>query len=361
MTESGHSRTSPVFTINGEVARDLARDCLRLEIEEDTGGLRTMQAYFAATGAGAPGPPGRMLHLDGSEIDFGKPIQVSVGPPGTQRIVFDGVVSAIEAVFGDGVPPAVVVFAEDALMRLRMVRRMRTYTKVTDGDIAGAIAREHGLQSKVDVDGPRYRVVQQINQSDLAFLRERARLVEAEIWCDGQTLHMASRPKRTGTELALVQGGTLLAARICADLAHQRSAVTITGYDASTRDTIEERIGNEAIAAEITAGRTGPQVVERALGKSVSYRVREVPLESDQAQAWARAEMLRRSRRFVTMSGLTRGSPDMVVGSRVKLSDVGQPFDGGGYYVTRVRHSYDHASALRTYFEAERATVNEVT
>ena len=44
------------------------------------------------------------------------------------------------------------------------------------------------------VDGPRYDVVQQLNQSDLAFLRERARLVQAELWCDGRTLHLKLPP-----------------------------------------------------------------------------------------------------------------------------------------------------------------------
>jgi predicted nucleic acid-binding Zn ribbon protein len=49
------------------------------------------------------------------------------------------------------------------------------------------------------------------------------------------------------------------------------------------------------------------------------------------------------------------------VGSRVTLSRVGPPFEGGGYYVTQLRHSYDLVRGLRTRFEAERATVNEVT
>ena len=95
-------------------------------------------------------------------------------------------------------------------MRLRMTRRMRTYTEVTDADIAQPIADEHGLQADVDVDGPRYDVVQQLNQSDLAFLRERARLVQAELWCTGRTLHFSSRPRRRGTELTLVRGNELL-------------------------------------------------------------------------------------------------------------------------------------------------------
>jgi hypothetical protein len=70
--------------------------------------------------------------------------------------------------------------------------------------------------------------------------------------------------------------------------------------------------------------------------------------------------MLRRSRRFVTVTGTTRGSADMVVGSLLTLRRVGPPFEGPGYYVTRVRHTWDHKDGLRTRFEAERATVNEV-
>jgi phage protein D len=213
----------------------------------------------------------------------------------------------------------------------------------------------------VDVDGPRYDVVQQLNQSDLAFLRERSRLVQAELWVEGRTLHLASRTRRSGTELTLVQGNQLLSVRLCADLAHQRSEVVVTGYDASAADVIDERAQAEVIDAEVSRGRTGPRVVELALGASTTLRVREAALTGAEARAWARAEMLRRARRFVSVVGTTRGSPDMVVGSRLTLQQVGAPFEGSGYYVTRLRHTVDLARGLRTYFEAERATVNEVT
>jgi Bacteriophage probable baseplate hub protein len=299
-----------------------------------------------------------MLYVDGSAIDFGQSIQVSLGPDGEQRKVFDGLISAIEVVLRGSEPARVVVLAEDALMKLRMTRRMRSYTDVTDADIADAIARDHGLQSETAVDGPSYDVVQQLNQSDLAFLRERARLVQAELWCTGQTLHLASRPNRTGTTLTLVQGSDLLSVRLSADLAHQRTEVAVTGYDASAKTLIDERAEADVISAEITGGRTGPDILQRALGASITYRVREVSLTSDEARAWARAEMLRRSRRFVTVRGVTRGSPDMVVGSRLSLSSVGDPFEGDGYYTTRVRHTFDHTAGLGTHFEADRATVN---
>jgi phage protein D len=91
----------------------------------------------------------------------------------------------------------------------------------------------------------------------------------------------------------------------------------------------------------------------------VSHRVREAPLVDGEATAWAKAEMLRRSRAFVTVVGTTSGTPDLVVSSRVTLDRVGPPFDGDGYYVTRVAHSFDLIDGHRTRFEAERPTVNQ--
>ena len=361
MTENLLAVASPVFTVGGEAVRGLARDCVLLVVTEGVEGLRTLEAHLVATGIGAAGPPGTLLHLDSSEVDFGTDLVVALGPEGTQRTVFDGTVSGLEVVLGDSEPPRVVVLAEDRLMRLRMTRRMRSYTRITDAELARRIAQDHGLDAEVDVTGPTYDVVQQVNQSDLAFLRDRARLLQAELWCTGRTLHFSDRPRRQGTRLTLVHGNELLSVRLTADLAHQRTDVAVSGFDARTKEVIDERAGASTIHAEAAAGRTGPEVLEKALGASATFRVREAPLTSAEAAAWARAEMLRRARRFVTVSGQTRGSPDLQVGSILRLELVGAPFEGDGYYVTRVTHTYDMEHGLRTAFEAERPTVNGAT
>ncbi|MGR6320732.1 contractile injection system protein, VgrG/Pvc8 family [Micromonospora soli] len=360
MTEAPLTVVSPVFTVDGQLMRELARDCFRLDVCEGVEGLRKLQACFLATGAGALGPPGDLLHLDGGTIDLGKSLRVAIGAQHEQRFVFDGKVSAIELTLGDADPPYVTVFAEDALMGLRMTRRMRTYRDKTDAEVAAELAREHGLQADTDADGPRYDVVQQFNQSDLAFLRERARLVQAEIWCTERTLHFRTRSQRTGSEVTLVRGGDLIEARLTADLSAQRSAVVVTGYDADRREVINEKAGPDALDAEVTGGRLGARLVERALGASTTLRVREAALTSAEASAWARAEMLRRGRKFVTVNGTTNGTPDLMVGSRLTLQRSGAPFDGSGYYVTRVRHTFDLRRGFRTCFDAERATLNEV-
>jgi phage protein D len=360
MTEAPLTVVAPVFEVGGEVVGELARDCIRLEVCEGVEGLATMQARFLAVGAGALGPQDRLLHLDGTTVDLGSAVKVALGPDHQRRFVFDGQVSGIELILGDGDAPVVVVHAEDALMRLRMTRRMRTYRQATDAEIAEELAGEHGLQADADADGPRYDVVQQANQSDLAFLRERARLLRAELWCTGRTLHFRSRETRQGTEVTLVRGGELLCARLVADLADQRSEVVVTGWDAGLKELIDERAGPDVVEAEVSGGRTGARLVASALGDSTSLRVREAALTAEEAGAWARAEMLRRGRRFVCVTGTTNGTPDMVVGSRLTLQLVGGPFEGAGYYVCHVRHTFDLREGFRTRFEAERATLNEV-
>jgi phage protein D len=330
-------------------------------VDETTDGLKTLVARLAGSVPHPDEPDVPELYLNGSVVDFGKKIELSLGPGGGARTVFSGVVSAIEAAYAEAKEPEVVIFAEDRLMDLRMTRRMKKYEKMTDADIASDIAGQHGLTPSVNADGPKYDVVQQWNQSDLAFLRERAARIQAEVWVDGDTLHFETRPNRTGTEITLVNGNQLLEVQVRADLAHQRTKVKVSGYDATERDAVDEEAAGDAIQGEISGGKTGPDLLQRAFGERVSRIVRDVPLTDGEAREWARAEMLRRARGFVTAVGTTNGTPDLVVGSKVKLDRVGGPFNGGGYYVTRVHHSYDRTDGFRTRFEAERATVNEGT
>lgn len=348
---------APVFEVEGQVQGEMARDVVRLEVEEATDGLRSLSLRLRAQGPGAASSSQQVLYLDGAILDFGKRLAVSIGATGLARTVFRGVISGIEAAFAEAMEPQVVVFAEDALMQLRLTRRTRMYQDVTDADLARAIAGEHGLAADATAEGPRYDVVHQWNCSDLAFLRERARLIQAEVFVHQDTLHFQSRGQRGGTELTLVQGNHLIEVQLRADLSHQRSEVRVSGYDARERDGIDESAGADVLRAEVTGGRTGPDILARAFGERVTRRIAEAPLTDAEARAWARAEMLDRCRGFVTVVGTTRGSPEMMVGSRLTLERVGAPFAGGDYYVTAVRHTYDLEDGHRTHFQAERATV----
>ena len=354
--------SAPVLRIDGERMAALARDLLRLEVSEDTQGMKRLAARFTAWGS-VPGSDNEdWLHLDGREFDFGKRLEVSLGAAADPRTVFSGRISAIETELREGTEPQVLVFAEDALMDLRLSHRCKTWEDSSDADIVRAIAGEHGLQAEVDADGPTHAVVQQWNQSDLAFLRERARLLQAEIWLEDTRLHFATRERRPAPEITLINGNQspgaagnkLLQLNARADLAHQRSEVHVGGYDVAARDSIDESAAADAVRSEAGPGRLGVELLGQAFSEFKGHRLREVPLNSETATAWARAELLRRARGFVRIQGLTNGSPDMVVGSSVTLEGVGAMFGGGRYRVTQLTHSYDLQHGHRTRFMAER-------
>jgi uncharacterized protein len=345
--------------VDGEVKGELGRDLVRLEVEDSVLGLKTLRARFSNWGPIAGGREHGFRYFDGQIVDFGKQLEVSLGPLSESRLVFSGAITAIEGRFEEASEPELVVFAEDALMQFRMARRFKTYADTTDAEIARAIADEHQLEVALDAPGPTYDQVQQWNQSDLAFLRERAALIGAEVWIADDTLHFMARGSRTGTELSLAVGSDIVSLSVRADLAHQRTGVHVCGYDAQARDVIDEEAGVDAVRAETSGGRNGIDVLEGAFGAAVSYRTRDVPETGAEARDWAKAELLRRARAFVSVRGVARGQPDLIVGSRISLLRVGAPFEGEPYYVTRVLHSYDTSEGFRSRFDAERATLSE--
>ena len=351
------SSTIPELKVAGQAQPDLARDLQSLQVEEDVHGMKRLVASFVATGPRQGAQDEQLNWLDGQVLDFGKALVVSMGPTDARTQVFEGKVSALELAMDQGRAPEVVVFAEDTLMQLRITRRFKTYENVSDADLVQQIASGHGLSAQADAQGPTWPLVQQWNQSDLAFLRDRARRLAAEVWVADGALHFATRDKRNGNSVTLIQGGTLMQVRLRADLAHQRSKVVVGGFDDAEQDAIDEDAPGSTAASEAQGHTHGPQVLERAFGERVSYRVREVPLQDAQATAMARAALLERARRFVAVSGVADGNAAIQVGSLLKLERVSPMFEGEGFYVTRVKHSFDLEAGFRTHFEAERPWV----
>jgi len=359
MTEELFYNARPVFTVDGEDISDLARDIIYLTVDETVDGLKSLEAHFTAIGPVQGHDTESLLYLDGRYVDFGKRLQVAIGPMSRQRFIFDGFISAMEIQFDESQEPEFCIRAEDKLMDFRMTRRSRTFEDMSDQQIAEELANEHGVQAEVNALGPTFNQIQQCNMSDLAFLRERARLLQAEVWIEGDTLHFKTRDNRSATELTLIRGTDLIQTKIVADLAHQRTKIHIGGYDADSASAIDESAGEEAISGEIGRGRTGMSILQNAFGQRISKRVMEVPLDASEAAAWAEAEMRRRARQFVTVNAIANGSADMIVGSLLTLEQVGEPFIGEGYYVTKVSQQYSLANGHRTHFAAERATIND--
>jgi len=340
----------PGFTVAATAQPRLDSGLLRFVCSENEAGLSHCEAEFGNWGD-AGGSTG-FLWFDRSVLDFGKDFVVKIGG----ATIFDGRIMGLEARFPPLAPPTLVVHAEDRLQDLRMARRTRVFENQADADIVRTLCSDHGLTADTDLSGPSHAVLTQINQSDLAFLRQRAALADADLWLEGKTLHAAQRASRSDSGLELVQGARLREFNVLADLAHQRTAVVCTGWDVAAKAAISSEATASAISSEAGGGTSGPAVLQQALGARKDTVAHCLPLESGAAQAYAEAHLRALARRFLRGRGVADADTRLHVGRTVKLSGLG-PLFSGAYAVVETSHRFDVAVGLRTEFVVERAWI----
>jgi hypothetical protein len=350
-TDAALYAAKPSFAIDGTARPALGQGCLELSTEETSAGLCHCEATFLNWGPRGGGTG--YLYFDRQLLDFGKRIAIEAGGGVGAGPIFDGRVTGLEGRFLRQRPHEILVLAEDRLQDLRMTRRTRTFEQISDADLFRQLASQHGLQAQVNVTGPTHRLLAQVNQSDLAFLRERARAIDAELWVEGTNLVVQRRDQRRGATVPLNLGRGLLECTIAADLAGQVSGFTVTGWDVSAKQTIRHRAADAALAGELGSGTAGGGILSSALGTRDQQVVHLLPLTTLEAQALAEAHYRQAARRFVSGEGLAETDARIRVGGYVELHGVGPLFQGE-YYVTRVRHVFDPKRGMRTQFAFER-------
>ncbi|MFB6247932.1 MAG: phage late control D family protein [Salinibacter sp.] len=324
-----------------------------MRVEETTDGLYNCELTFSNWGPVGSDAVG-FLHFDQETFDFGAALTIDALAGDKRKTVFEGRVTGLESQVPDTQVPSLVVWAEDRLQDLRMTRRTRTFENVSDEDVARQIARDHSLETDLDVDGPTHNVLAQVNQSDLAFLRDRARAVDAEVWVEGKTLRLQDRARRDAGDLTLTHGEGLRSVNVRADLAHQQTDFAVSGWDVQAKESIEETADKGALQGELNGGRSGAAALKEALGERTQQMVHTTPLTTDEARAVAKASFRQHARRFVEARGVAEGDGRLRVGAKVKLVGVGGLFEGGRYTITEVRHTFDSEDGYRTHFTAQR-------
>jgi phage protein D len=344
----------PTITLDGKANESLRQGLLALMICEDTQGLYRCEATFGNLSGKSDGID--FLYFDRQTIDFGKAFRIQL----QDDLLFEGRITGMEARFPSKSPPELVVLAEDALQDLRMTRRTRTFVDQSDADVFNKIADDHQMGKNVQLTGGSYKVLAQVNQSDLAFLRERARAIEAELWvatdASGKpTLNARTRGDRaTGTPVKLGWRNELTELNVVADLAGQRTSVLASGWDVSAKDKVTHTASDSDLGSEIGNDESGASILQAKFGDRKESIAHGVPFTQQEAEARAKAYFKIQARRFVVGHGVARTNGNLRVGTFVDLDGLG-PLFNGKYYLAEVRHRFDGRCGLRTELEVERA------
>jgi phage protein D len=341
----------PSVEIEGKRHATLTAALSTMDIFESSDGLSHCELVFGNWGG--PERAG-FQHFGRDVLEFGKALKIALGT----AALFEGRIGAITARFPDGGTAQVGVWAEDRLMDLRMTRRTRCFADASLADVARRIASDHGLQPQIDATGETCKLLAQVNQSDLAFLRDLARREDAQIWAEGTRLHVAQRARRQGGTVKLAWAGTLREFYVSADLAHQRTKLVGAGWNVADKRIAKHEADEAAIRPELAGGASGASTLRRAFGARADTLAHHVPASDAQAHALADASFRHLARRFVVGRGVAQTTPALRVGARVSIAGVGPLFEGN-YTITDVQIRFDAKLGLRTEFCCDRPSIGQ--
>lgn len=345
---------TPSITIDGETNPLAEASLSNLVVTEDTGGMASAEIVLLNSNAGG-GSEYSFFNRD--VVDFGSEVIVTLGSDEGRGDVFAGRVTGVRADYPQESNAQLVLLAEDGLQALRMVRRSRVFEDVSDAEAIELVIQDHDVQGSVDLPGPTRAVVAQIDQSDLAFIRERATLAGGELWIDGSILNVSPRADRRGEPVTLSFRQNLRSASLTGDLIDQRTSLSIGGWDVQAKEAINVEATVSVLGSERNGGTAGPELVEEVFGARPERVVHQVPLDADEAQVMANARFAQLARRFVSGDLLTDGDARLRSGGTVDVVGLG-PWFNGTYDVVGSKHLFDLTAGYRTIVSVERAELS---
>jgi len=341
----------PTIQVDGRFNDMIAGQLLGMEMREHETGMSSMELRFSNFGSFSGGLAD-LVFEDGKVLQLGTVLKVYAGNVNSPTEIFRGKVTALEGRYPRMGPPELIILAEDALQGARMKRRSKTWEVSSLGNIVTRIASQLGLAPVVSGLDVSIGTEQQFNETDLRFLRRLLARYDSDLQVVGGELHASPRGQVQRNAIELDMNSQLREVRVIADLAHQVTQVTATGWDYQQGQAIS--VTSKTNAFGRGSGQTGKDWLGRALSTRSEQLGQFSSLNAAEAQALVDAEFVQRMRRFAVAHGVAEGNPNLRVGSWLTLTGLGPRFSND-YYTTMAVHRFDTNKGYETEFTAESA------
>ncbi|HWQ15201.1 MAG TPA: VgrG-related protein [Roseiflexaceae bacterium] len=294
----------------------------------------------------------RLELIDGSLFRLGAEVTLGAADAaGRRQALLTAEITALEPAYEQH-NMTLVVRGYDRSHRLHRGSKTRTFLKQGDDDIVGQIARENGLQADIQPTGTRYEYVIQDNQTDMAFLRERAARLGYQASVDGRTLRFRQADSAPQQGPALEWGVSLLSFRARFSAAAQPNEVQVRGWDPQAKRAVVGRAARPAAPSRIGDGKNGAAAAEQAFGSAATVVVSDRPVRAqDEANRIAQAVLDDMAGDYLTAEGRCLGEPGLRAGRLVQIANLGTRLSGT-YFVTATRHEYTAREGYTTTFFA---------
>ncbi|MGB3714975.1 MAG: VgrG-related protein [Candidatus Promineifilaceae bacterium] len=291
---------------------------------------------------------------DGDTFKLGQKIKIKaeqyddvVRPSGQKLTLFEGEVTALEPHFNSAMIAELTVRGYDKSHRGYRETKSKAYINSKDTDLAQAVADASGLSAQADSTSTVHKHIFQNNQSDLAFLQQRAWRLGFECYVEDGKLFFRE-PKVDSEVCEIEYGRDLMSFQPRMTVAEQVKELVVKGWDPVKKEAIIGKSTNGMLYAKVGDSRKGEQYASD-FGASKLVIV-DHPVDTQaEADAIAKARMNEISGAFIEAEGKAYHRPEIRAGKTVKLNGLGERFSGT-YLVTSATHSWSGSNGYSTAF-----------
>lgn len=292
-------------------------------------------------------------------IDAGKEIIIELGYNRQFQKVIEGEIVRVEFDFESKYATTITLIGFDKMYRLNRTKKSRSFNKIKDSDIAYQIAKEMGLRANIEPTTQVHEYVFQNNQSNLDFLKQRAKRINYEVEVEENSLiFKKARHNEAKDTITLKWEKTLIEFHPILDYTKLVEEIEVTGWDAKNKKLIKAN----AKAGDEKSGIKGIYGTKKVIGKyggstSKAYQV-DTPISSyEEAKNIAQSKLEQLSMEYLVATGVAIGEPKIAIGKLIKIDGVGSKLSGN-YYITSCEHIFSTKKFI-TKFEVKRGVENE--
>lgn len=291
---------------------------------------------------------------DSALFDLGKTVEIHLGYGHSLQPMMLGEITAIQPSFPQGGSPTLTISGYDKSWRLRHNQPdRRPYQYMTDSMIAAEIAIEAGLIPVVDPSPFFHDEPLQQTDSDMAFLKERAKQNFFDVYVHWDRLYFQV-PRPQGEAVVLTWQDTLSSFTPRLSSAGQTGIQVIRGYN--------EELGQAVIGLATGVDLNPENIVEKLgspalemlaeLGRRV---IRDQPVSSPfDAVVIAKSVLQDLLEGMYEGSGSCIGLPRLRAGQFIIIKGIGKRFSGS-YRLKKVTHTIDESGFMTTFEVTQRA------
>lgn len=288
---------------------------------------------------------------------FGNPVLVSLGYQDVKSLALmhRGIITAVQTSFPASGLPQINVSGYDLTYCMTKGKKSRNWEKKKDSDIVAQVAREYGLNPKVEDTLVEHPKIEQSQESDYQFLEKLAERNGYELYAFDRDLYFRPPANDEAAVVTLEYGKGLKSFAPEINISEQISKVEVRGWDVSAKQEIVGTAGQGDEPGRDPSRRSGAEFIKAVCKDMGELKVRVPVYSKQEADRRAEAILKKRSELFVQGSGESIGLPDIRADKNIELKGLGKLFSKT-YYIEQSTHTVS-TSGYTTTFKVKDTTI----